>query len=311
MRSSTQGFATVIRQQRRRTVAMRTSAAVRLPRRTWYQRLTRLLVRNKGIPIGGTLLVVVIGMALLAPWLSRLDPMALNPRGRLAPPGQGHLFGTDNLGRDVFSRTVWGARLSLEIGLLVATLTALSGTCVGLIAGYFRRLDTPIMRVMDGMMALPGIVLAIALMSAMGPSTFNVITALTIVYTPRLARVIRSLTLSLREMQFVEAAHAQGMSHQRVLVRHILPGCLSPLIVQGTFLFAEAVLGEASLSFLGAGTLSYIPSWGNMLGESRAYLRDAPWTMLFPGLRLTLTVLALNLLGDGIRDVLDPRLRKG
>jgi len=271
----------------------------------------RLLVRNKGIPIGGTLLVMVIGMALLAPWLSHLDPMVLNPRGRLAPPGQLYPFGTDNFGRDVFSRTVWGARLSLQIGLFVATLTALSGTYVGLIAGYFRRLDTPIMRVMDGMMAFPGILLAIALMSAMGPSTFNVITALTIVYTPRLARVVRSLTLSLREMQFVEAAHAQGMSHQRVLLRHILPGCLSPLIVQGTFLFAEAVLGEASLSFLGAGTPPYIPSWGNMLGEARAYLRDAPWTMLFPGLSLTVTVLALNLLGDGIRDVLDPRLRKG
>ena len=301
----------MIRQKRRRAEAMQTSEAVLLPRRTWHQRLTRLLVRNKGIPIGGTLLVVVIGMALLAPWLSHLDPTALNPRGRLAPPGQGHLFGTDNLGRDVFSRTVWGARLSLEIGVLVATLTALSGTCVGLLAGYFRRLDTPIMRVMDGMMAFPGIVLAIALMSAMGPSTFNVITALTMVYTPRLARVIRSLTLSLRQMQFVEAAHAQGMSHQRVLVRHILPGCLSPLIVQGTFLFAEAVLGEASLSFLGAGTPPYIPSWGNMLEESRAYLRDAPWTMLFPGLSLTVTVLALNLFGDGIRDVLDPRLRQG
>ena len=301
----------MIRQQRRRAEAMQTSEAGLFPRRTWYQRLTRLLVRNKGISIGGTLLVVVMGMALLAPWLSRLDPMALNPRGRLAPPGQVHLFGTDNLGRDVFSRTVWGARLSLQIGVLVATLTALSGTCVGLIAGYFRRLDTPLMRVMDGLMAFPGIVLAIALMSALGPSTFNVITALTMVYTPHLARVLRSLALSLREMQFVEAAHAQGMSHQRVLVRHILPGCLSPLIVQGTFLFAEAVLGEASLSFLGAGTPPYIPSWGNMLGEARAYLREAPWTMLFPGLSLTVTVLALNLVGDGIRDVLDPRLRQG
>jgi peptide/nickel transport system permease protein len=221
-------------------------------------------------------------MALLAPWLTGTDPTALNPRDRLIPPGQMHLFGTDNFGRDVFSRTVWGARLSLEIGCLVALLTTLSGTCVGLIAGYFRRLDTPVMRVMDGMMAFPSILLAIALMSAMGPSTFSVVTALTVVYTPRLARLVRSVTLTLREMQFIEAAHAQGMSHQRMLLRHIFPGCLSPLIVQTTFLFAEAVLGEASLSFLGAGIPPYIPSWGNMLGEARAYLRDAPWTMVFP-----------------------------
>ena len=301
----------MIRLKRQRREALQTRAVVLPPRLIWRQRLMRLLLRNKGIPIGGTLLVVVIGMALAAPWLTHLDPMGLNPRGRLMPPGQLHPFGTDNFGRDVFSRTVWGARLSLEIGFLVAILTAISGTCVGLIAGYFRRLDTSIMRVMDGMMAFPGILLAIALMSALGPSKFNVVTALTMVYIPRLARVIRSVTLSVREMQFVEAAHAQGMSHQRILWRHILPGCLSPLIVQGTFLFAEAVLGEASLSFLGAGTPPYIPSWGNMLGEARAYLRDAPWTMLFPGLSLTVTVLALNLLGDGIRDILDPRLRRG
>jgi peptide/nickel transport system permease protein len=301
----------VIKQKRQRVETLQAAETVRLPSLTWHQRLTRLLVRHKGIPIGGTLLVVVIGMALLAPWLTHTDPTALNPRGRLMPPGQGPLFGTDNFGRDVFSRTVWGARLSLEIGCLVALLTTLSGTCVGLMAGYFRRLDTPLMRVMDGMMAFPGILLAIALMSAMGPSKFNVVTALTVVYTPRLARVVRSVTLPLREMQFVEAARAQGMFHQRVLLRHIFPGCLSPLIVQATFLFAEAVLGEASLSLLGAGIPPYIPSWGNMLGEARAYLRDAPWTMLFPGLSLTVTVLALNFLGDGIRDVLDPRLRKG
>jgi peptide/nickel transport system permease protein len=161
------------------------------------------------------------------------------------------------------------------------------------------------------MMAFPGIVLAIALMAALGPSRFNVVTALTVVYTPRLARVVRSMALTVREQPFIEAARAQGMSQRRIIVRHIFPQCLSPLIVQGTFIFAEAVLGEASLSFLGAGTPPYIPSWGNMLGEARSYLRDAPWTMLFPGLTLSLTVLSLNLLGDGIRDFLDPRLRTG
>ncbi len=301
----------MIRQKRQRVKTLQADKAGRRPFLTWHHRLTRLLVRHKGIPIGGTLLIMVLGMALLAPWLTRMDPMALHPRDRLLPPGHMHLFGTDNFGRDIFSRTVWGARLSLAIGCLVALLTTLSGTCVGLTAGYFRRLDTSVMRVMDGMMAFPGILLAIALMSALGPSTFNVVTALTVVYTPRLARLVRSVTLTLRERQFIEAAHAQGMSHQRILLRHIFPSCLSPLIVQTTFLFAEAVLGEASLSFLGAGIPPYIPSWGNMLGEARAYLRDAPWTMVFPGLSLTVTVLALNVLGDGLRDVLDPRLRKG
>ena len=301
----------MIRQQRQRVETLQADASRQWPALTWHHRLTRLLVRHKGIPIGGTLLIMVLGMALLAPWLTHTDPTALNPRDRLTPPGQMHLLGTDNFGRDVFSLTVWGARLSLAIALCVALLTTQSGTCVGLIAGYFRRLDTPVMRVMDGMMAFPGILLAIALMSAMGPSMFNVVTALTVVYTPRLARLVRSVTLTLREMPFIEAAHAQGMSHQRILLRHILPSCLSPLLVQTTFLFAEAVLGEASLSFLGAGIPPYIPSWGTMLGEARAYLRDAPWTMMFPGFSLTVTVLALNFLGDGMRDVLDPRLRKG
>jgi peptide/nickel transport system permease protein len=280
------------------------------PRAAWYSRLAKVTTRYKGVPVGGLVLLGVIVVALAAPLLTGIEPTALNPRGRLSPPSAQHLFGTDNFGRDVFSRTVWGARLSLEIGFLVSALTVLSGTAVGLAGGYFRRLDTPIMRLMDSMMAFPGIVLAIGLMAALGASKFNVVTALTVVYTPRLARVVRSIVLSVREMQFVEAAQAQGTSSLRILLRHILPNCLSPLIVQGTFIFAEAVLGEASLSFLGAGTPPYIPSWGNMLGEARAYLRDAPWTMLFPGLSLTLTVLALNLLGDGIRDVLDPRLRK-
>jgi peptide/nickel transport system permease protein len=279
------------------------------PRIAWYRRLAQTMIRHKGIPIGGLALLAVILIALAAPLLTSIDPTALNPRDRLSPPSEQHLFGTDNLGRDVFSRTVWGARLSLEIGFFVSALTVLMGTVVGLMAGFFRRLDTPIMRLMDSMMAFPGIVLAIGLMAALGPSTYNVMTALTVVYTPRLSRVVRSIVLSIREMPFVEAARAQGTSSPRILLLHILPNCLSPLIVQGTFIFAEAVLGEASLSFLGAGTPPYIPSWGNMLGEARAYLRDAPWTMLFPGLSLTLTVLALNLLGDGVRDVLDPHLR--
>jgi peptide/nickel transport system permease protein len=300
----------VVKQTPSLTAATWTAEDVVAPPTPWHRRLSQTIIRHRGIPVGGIVLVAVAVVALAAPLLTTVSPTALNPAGRLAPPNGEHLFGTDNFGRDVFSRTVWGARLSLEIGFLVSALTVLMGTAVGLLGGYFRRLDTLIMRLMDSMMAFPGIVLAIGLMAALGPSKYNVITALTVVYTPRMARVVRSIVLTIREMQFVEAARAQGTSNPRILLRHILPNCLSPLIVQGTFIFAEAVLGEASLSFLGAGTPPYIPSWGNMLGEARAYLRDAPWTMLFPGLSLTLTVLALNLLGDGIRDLLDPRLRK-
>jgi peptide/nickel transport system permease protein len=300
----------VVKQHPSLTEASRTAEDVIPPPTPWHRSLSQTIIRHKGIPVGGIVLVAVVVVALASPLLTTISPTALNPAGRLAPPNGVHLFGTDNFGRDVFSRTVWGARLSLEIGFLVSALTVLVGTAVGLLAGYFRRLDTPIMRLMDSMMAFPGIVLAIGLMAALGPSKYNVMTALTVVYTPRMARVVRSIVLIIREMQFVEAVRAQGTANLRILLRHILPNCLSPLIVQGTFVFAEAVLGEASLSFLGAGTPPYIPSWGNMLGEARAYLRDAPWTMLFPGLSLTVTVLALNLLGDGIRDLLDPRLRK-
>ncbi len=300
----------VVKQTPSLTEAAWTVEEVVAPPMAWHRRLRQTIIRHRGIPVGGIVLVAIVMVALAAPLLTTMSPTALNPAGRLAPPNGEHLFGTDNFGRDVFSRTLWGARLSLEIGFLVSALTVLMGTAVGLLAGYFRRLDTPIMWLMDSMMAFPGIVLAIGLMAALGPSKYNVITALTVVYTPRMARVVRSIVLTICEMQFVEAARAQGTSNLRLLLRHILPNCLSPLIVQGTFVFAEAVLGEASLSFLGAGTPPYIPSWGNMLGEARAYLRDAPWTMLFPGLSLTLTVLALNLLGDGIRDLLDPRLRK-
>ncbi len=284
-------------------------AGVIRPRPAFTRQLKRIAARYKGVPIGGSLLLILVLIALAAPIIAPHDPQALNPAGRLQPPGGPHPFGTDNFGRDVFSRAVWGARLSLEVGFLVALCTVVAGTIIGLTAGYFRRLDTVIMRIMDSMMAFPGIVLAIGLMAALGPSKYNVVLALTVVDTPRLARLVRSVVLTLREMQFVEAAVALGVSNLRIVAVHILPNCLSPIIVQGTFIFASAVLGEASLSFLGAGTPPYIPSWGNMLAEARGYLRDAPWMMLFPGLALTLAVLALNLLGDGVRDLLDPRLR--
>ena len=259
---------------------------------------------------GACIAAVVLLVALLAPLLATHDPLFLDPMARLSPPGDAHLLGTDNFGRDTFSRAVFGARLSLLIGVGVSLATMLGGTLIGLTAGYFRRVDGPLMRLMDSMMAFPGVILAIAIMAAIGPRVENVLIALTVVYTPRLARVVRSVVLSVRELQYVEAARAIGTGTRRILLGHILPNCRSPLIVQSTFIFADAVLGEAGLSFLGVGTPPYIPSWGNMLGEARNYLSSAPWTMLVPGAALMIAVLGLNLLGDGIRDLLDPRLRK-
>ncbi len=272
----------------------------------------RALIRigqHKGIVIGGLIIIVMVVAALVAPLIATHDPELIVGVDRLQAPSGEHFFGTDGQGRDVFSRVIYGARLSLGVGFAVAIATVIAGTAVGLIAGYYRRIDGPIMRVMDGMMAFPGIILAIGIMAVRGAQVSNIVLALTIVYMPRLARIIRSIVLGFRESQFVEAAQAIGALNSRVLWRHILPNCAAPLIVQASFVFAEAIIGEATLSFLGAGASPGIPSWGVMLNESKGVLRQAPWTMLFPGIALTLTVFALNLLGDGLRDLLDPRLR--
>ena len=266
--------------------------------------------RHRSAVCGTIVLAAVLVVALAAPWLATHDPQLLDPGIRLQPPGGGHVFGTDNFGRDTYSRTIFGTRLSLEVGIWVSGCTVLLGLMIGLVAGYFRRVDGWLMRVMDGFMAFPSVILAVAIMAAMGPHKNNVIVALTVVYTPRLARVVRSVVLTVRELQYIEAARTIGARTGRILFRHILPNCVSPLIVQATFIFAEAVLAEAGLSFLGVGTPPEIPSWGNMLGEARAYLAIAPWTMLAPGAALMVGVLGLNLLGDGVRDLLDPRLRK-
>jgi peptide/nickel transport system permease protein len=268
------------------------------------------LSRRKNIALGAAALAIMIAVAVAAPLIATSDPLQIVVQDRLQAPNATHLFGTDTQGRDGFSRLIFGARLSLSVGFAVSLSVLFAGTLIGMAAGYFRRLDTPVMRVMDGMMAFPGIVLAIAIMAARGPKVENVILALSIVSTPRLARVMRSIVLSLRETQFVEAARATGCSDGRIIWTHLLPNCFSPLIVQVSFIFAEAVIGEASLSFLGAGAPPEIPSWGGMLNDARVVLRQAPWTVLFPGSALTLTVLALNLFGDGLRDLLDPRLRR-
>jgi peptide/nickel transport system permease protein len=268
------------------------------------------VLRNRRLVIGALLLLGVLFVAVLAQGLATHNPLLVRPEIRLTPPNAEHRFGTDNFGRDLYSRTVYGARTSLVVGGMVALLAALAGTVAGLLGGFYPRVDIVLMRIMDGMMAFPGIVLAVGIMAAMGPHVANVIVALAIVQVPRVVRVVRSVVISLRGMQYVEAARCLGVTDWRMLFRHILPNCISPLVVQCTFIFSEAVLGEASLSFLGVGAPPEIPSWGVILGEARLYIRNAPWMIFLPGMALTATVLALNLVGDGIRDWLDPRLRK-
>lgn len=272
----------------------------------WYE----ALLRRKSILLGGTVLLCILLVAILAESLTVHDPGQVRPEIRLSVPNAEHYFGTDNFGRDLYSRTIFGARVSLMVGLSVAVISSVAGVIIGLLGGYYPRVDLALMRAMDALMAFPGIVLAVAIMAAMGARVENVIIALSVVSTPRVVRVVRSVVLTVVNMQYVEAARSIGSLDRRILLRHILPNCISPVIVQSSFIFSEAVLGEAALSFLGVGVPPYIPSWGNILGEARAYIRPAPWMMLLPGMALTITVLGLNLVGDGIRDWLDPRVRR-
>ena len=272
--------------------------------------LLRTLRRNPTMVGGACFLLVMLAAALGAPWLGTIDPEELNPIDRLRGPSLAYWFGTDMLGRDLYSRTVYGSRISLLVGLCVAVLSLTIGLAIGLLSGYLRHVDTVVMRIMDGLMAIPAILLAIALMALMNASTQNVIIALTIPEIPRVVRLVRALVLSLREQAFVEASRAVGAGIWRVLLRHVTPNTIAPLIVQGTYICASAVIFEAYLSFLGAGTPPNIPSWGNIMAEGRTYVQIAFWIILFPGLFLALTVLAVNLLGDGLRDTLDPKLAR-
>jgi peptide/nickel transport system permease protein len=265
--------------------------------------------RYPTIAIGGVLLAFVALAALLAPWIAG-DPIGFEPINRLKPPSEAFLLGTDSLGRDVFARLVYGARISLLVGLTVALIAVVSGALIGLIAGYFPRVDAVIMRVMDGIMAIPAILLAIALVALMGSSVLVVIIAISIPEVPRVCRLVRSVVLSVRNLPFVEAARSNGTRVPKLLRRHILPSTVAPLIVQATYICASAILTEAGLSFLGAGTPPEIPTWGNMIASSRLFLMLAPWTVFAPGICLALVVLAVNLLGDGLRDRLDPRISR-
>jgi peptide/nickel transport system permease protein len=282
----------------------RAEAATRVGRPGWLG----LFTRRKTTLVGAILMTVMLAIGVLAPLIAG-DPAHMDVSGRLTAPGRAHWFGTDDVGRDVWSRVVYGARLSLLVGGAVVVVSFMVGIVCGVVAGYYRRLDNVVMRVMDGLMAFPAIVLAIALMAALGPSVVNVIVAIAVVYSPRVARVVRGSVLVIRETTYVEAARALGVSDLVLLTRHVLPNCMSPVIVQGSFVFAAAVLTEAALSFLGVGVPPYVPSWGVILAEGRLYIQQAPWLVLYPGVAIMLTIFGLNLFGDGLRDLLDPKIR--
>lgn len=279
------------------------------PQRSLAARLWRFARRNPTMLLGAAILAFFVAVAVFAPLISG-DPMLKAPARRLLPPSAQFWFGTDHLGQDVFARTTHGARVSLIVGLSVAALSVLVGLMIGLLAGYFRRVDAVVMRLMDGLMAIPAILLAIALVALNHGSIGIVIAAITIPEIPRVVRLVRSVVLGVREQPFVEAAIAGGARVPKIILRHIMPSTIPPLIVQATYICASAILVEASLSFLGAGVPPEIPSWGNMIASSRLYLARAPWTIFCPAIALALVVLAVNLLGDGLRDKLDPRLSR-
>jgi len=276
---------------------------------TW-KRFRDAFRRHPTALIGGAILVAMVVIAIAAPWVGTVDPLAVFPSKRLHPPSAESWLGTDMLGRDVYSRVVYGARVSLIVGLAVAALSTLLGLAIGLVTGYVRRLDAVVMRIMDGLMSIPSVLLAIALMALTKASIGNVIVAITLAEMPRVVRLVRSLVLSLREQPYVEAAIAGGTTLPRILVRHILPNIVAPLLVQGTYVCGSAMITEAILSFIGAGTPPNIPSWGNIMAEGRSLVQIAGYLIIFPGICLSLTVLAVNLLGDGMRDALDPRLAR-
>jgi peptide/nickel transport system permease protein len=280
------------------------------PRRAGaVSRAWRFLRRNPTLVAGLVILCVMLLAALAAPWIAG-DPYSMKPVQRFQPPSDTLWFGTDNLGRDVYARTIYGARVSLAVGLSVAIVAVSIGLVIGLLAGFFRPVEVLIMRLMDGLMAIPAILLAIALISLFKGSVAIVIIAIMIPEVPRVARLVRSVVLTTREQPYVEAAIASGTRVRRILWRHILPSTFPPLIVQATYICASAILIEAGLSFLGAGTPPEIPTWGNMIAQSRLFLSRAPWTIFAPGIALALVVLAVNLLGDGLRDRLDPRIAR-
>jgi peptide/nickel transport system permease protein len=284
----------------------------------------RKLLHNPGVVFGVAVITIVVLMGLLAPWLGTIDPTAISPIARNKVPGAEFfmrtdtgerikmiaLFGTDGLGRDVYSRVIYGARISLLVGLSVAVISIAAGLFIGVLAGFFRVLDAVIMRIMDGLMAIPAILLAIAMVSLFRSSVWTVIIAITVPEVPRVVRLVRSIVLSVREEPYVEAAVTLGTPTTKLLWRHVLPNTIAPMIVQGTFICASAILIEAILSFLGIGVPPEVPTWGNIMAEGRQVFSLFPHNIIYPGVFLAVTILAVNVLGDGLRDTLDPKMAK-
>jgi peptide/nickel transport system permease protein len=272
--------------------------------------LASLIFQRKSLLIGLAVLGIITILAVLAPLIAPYAPNKLSVVNRLKPPSERWWFGTDEFGRDIFSRTIYAGQLSLLVGAVATLLAAAIGITLGLVAGFFRKADGIVARIIDAMMAFPDILLAISLVAALGPSLATVIVALGIVYAPRLARIVRASTLIIRELPYIEAARALGVPTWRIMIRHVLRNLVSPILVQATFIFAYAMLAEASLSFLGVGVSPEVPTWGTMIAAGRQYVGSADWMTLFPGIAIVLAVLSLQLVGDGLRDLLDPRLRK-
>lgn len=288
------------------------------------QNLLQRLLRHRAVVMGGSVMILMLVLSLLAPFLGTIDPTYIDPTNRNKTPGyeatvidddnqeiqRTYWMGTDALGRDIYSRVMYGTQISLVVGIVVATLSIFVGLVIGLVAGYIRWLDGIVMRVMDGLMAIPGILLAIGLVSLSGATISTVIVAIMVPEIPRVVRLVRSIVLSIREEPYVEAAISIGTPMTKLLYRHILPNTIAPLIVQGTYVCASAILVEAILSFLGAGISPETPTWGNIMAEGRVFFRIYPHNIFFPGVLLAITVLAVNILGDGLRDTLDPRMAK-
>ena len=271
--------------------------------------LLKNILRNRLMITGGVIFILLLLLATFGPIFMTYTPYEMTVSDRLAPPSSEHILGTDNFGRDLMTRIVYGARATLGVGFAVAVFSSIGGLFIGLYASYYRTLDHILMRICDGLMAIPGVLLAIALMAALGPSTRNVIIALSIVFTPYIARVVRSVALSIREQTYIDAMNVQGASSFRIIWLHIMPNTISPLIVQATFIFSDAMITEAALSFLGVGVPAPDPSWGNILYDGKLVIFNAWWMTVFPGLMIVLAVLSLNLFGDGLRDLIDPRVK--